>query len=217
MAKNEKRSLQDIFEDARNAQKGQEGKILDEVYTRYLPAINANMSEICCTFGLMEQEVMDIYGETISYMCDHVINGLINVKDFKLILKECLTSRFEQHTNAESEMTPLSIEGDMRDVEQIGKLKARDENWIRESLLFTIQFLSKLAKDDRLARQHGITCEHVKAYMDHLGINDAHRPFSVAELAIKYNQSESRMKAMLAVTAGSVRKSSELEDIRTGL
>ena len=217
MAKNEKRSLQDIFEDARNAQKGQEGKILDEVYTRYLPAINAYMSEICCTFGLMEQEVMDMYSETISYMCDHVLKDAINVSEFDQILKQSLTARFKNHADAEAEPATISLNDDPRLVEQAGRYKVRDDRRNRESLLFTIEVMRNLAKNDELARQQGVTSEHIKIYLDNLGINGERKPYSIEMLAKKYGYSESRIKAMLVAAKGAVRSMKELEPIRAEL
>lgn len=179
----------------------------DEIYSAYLPYVEVYSNK----FELSKEQVQDIYTDVFCFVYNNVLNGYITAGEFdkafvKIMDKQC--SKLKQETTFNSTMLGLAYAKNMPSHEQedreIQEVKA-------QSYLFTVNLLNELIKNPELAEANGLTANKIEMLKDYYAINPENKAYTVKELALKYNVTESRV---VAVIASSIQKLKHMQQVQ---
>lgn len=201
--------LEKIF--AQMKSKG-DNNLSDKIYKAYLPLID----KVVAKLNISTELVQDAYNDAFVCIYQNIMDGTIKASEFavcfeNLFVKTCFRSAQQASEQSESLSDRLIVREANRRQQEVQK----ENEYARQSLMFVAQTLTRFAQDEELMAQYGLTRLHIDIVKDYHGLNAEERAYTLAQLAEKYNVTESRAKAVLVKGLSILRKSNEFNAIKT--
>lgn len=186
-----------------------------KIYAAYLPL----RDELASSFKIKKDDMCTIYNDVFSYLYNNVLNGVLKPSEFGVYFKQLLTKQCSKHNLVKNEFnSDLLSKSYTRNIsEYIPETNASDlraKEFATQSLLFITELFNKMINNPQLAEQHDLNKEKICIVMDHFGLNAQHKSYTIAEMAEKYEITESRVRALLATSLKKLRSMEEFEPIK---
>ncbi|MBQ7797702.1 MAG: sigma-70 family RNA polymerase sigma factor [Clostridia bacterium] len=191
--------------------------LAETIYNEYLPMIEQYSS----TYRVKKEQVQDIYNEVFCYVYDKIMKGVIKASDFnesfeKIMTNQCIKAKQNANT-FNSELLSMSYAKNVASREAEAAKKAEESDYATQSLLFVIEVMNELIDNPELAQENGLTETKIDMIKDFYGLNKQHKRYNNAQIAEKYNVTESRAKAMLVSGLKSLRQMKDFQPIKKHL